>query len=57
MTTGPRRAVSRLTDCFASDAIATAARRTGFVQRTSQLTGNLCLALGTFGAWRDATTT
>jgi len=46
-----------LTDFFASDAIEATARRTGFVKRTSKLTGKLFLALVTFGAWSDATTT
>jgi len=46
-----------LTDFFASDDIEAAARRTGFVKRTSKLTGKLFLALVTFGAWSDATTT
>jgi len=46
-----------LTDFFASDAIEAAARRTGFVKRASKLTGKLFLALVTFGAWSDATTT
>jgi hypothetical protein len=57
MTTGTHSAVSMLTDFFASDAIEAAARRTGFVKRTSKLTGKLFLALVTFGAWSDATTT
>src|SRR5215510_8683955 len=57
MPTGTRRAVSMFTDGFASDAIAAAARRTGFVQRTSKLPGKRLLARVTFGAWRDATTT
>ena len=57
MTTCTSSAVSMLTDFFASDAIEAAARRTGFVQRTSKLTGKLFLALVTFGAWSDATTT
>src|SRR5215475_7169083 len=57
MTTGTRSAVSMFTDCFASDALEAAARRTGFVKRTSKLTGQLFLALVTFGAWNDATTT
>src|SRR5919108_2835782 len=57
MTTGTRSAVSMLTDFFASDAIEAAARRTGFVKRTSKLTGKLFLTLVTFGAWSDATTT
>jgi len=57
MTTCSRSAVSILTDFFASDAIEATARRTGFVKRTSKLTGKLFLALITFGAWSDATTT
>ena len=57
MTTETRSAVSMLTDFFASDDIEAAARRTGFVKRTSKLTGKLLLALVTFGAWSDATTT
>src|SRR5262245_60316501 len=57
MTTETRSAVSMLTEFFASDAIEAAARRTGFVKRTSKLTGKLFLALVTFGAWSDATTT
>src|SRR4029450_5898068 len=57
MTTCTRSAVSVLTDFFASDAIHAAARRTAFVKRTSKLTGQLFLALVTFGAWSDATTT
>ena len=57
MTTETRSAVSMLTDFFASDDIEAAARRTGFVKRTSKLTGKLFLALVTFGAWSDATTT
>src|SRR5215475_12863550 len=57
MTTGTRSAVSMLTDFFASDAIEAAARRTGFVKRTSKMTGKRFLALVTFGAWSDATTT
>src|SRR5262252_6210290 len=57
MTTCTCSAVSMLTDFFASDAIEAAARRTGFVKRTSKLTGKLFLALVTFGAWSDATTT
>jgi Transposase DDE domain len=57
MTTETRSAVSMLTDFFASDDIEAAARRTGFVKRTSKLTGELFLALVTFGAWSDATTT
>ena len=57
MTTCTRSAVSMLTDFFSSDDIEAAARRTGFVKRASKLTGKLFLALVTFGAWSDATTT
>jgi hypothetical protein len=42
---------------FASDNIETTARRTGFVKRTSKITGKLFLALVTFGVWSDAKTT
>jgi hypothetical protein len=57
MTPGTHRVVSMLTDFLASDALEAAARRTGFVQRTSKLTGKLFLALVPFGAWSDATPT
>src|SRR5262245_6953099 len=57
MTTGTHSALSMLTDFFASDDIEAAARRTGFVKRASKVTGKLFLALVTFGAWSDATTT
>ena len=57
MTTCTRSAVSMLTDFFSSDDIEAAARRTGFVKRASKITGKLFLALVTFGAWSDATTT
>lgn len=56
MTTCTRSAVSMFTDFFTSDDIEAAARRTGFVKRTSKLTGTLLLALVTCGAWSDATT-
>jgi hypothetical protein len=46
-----------LTDFFASDDIEAAARRTGFVKRTSKITGKLFLALITFGVWGEAKTT
>jgi hypothetical protein len=52
-----RNAVTMLTDFFAADDIEATARRTGFVQRTSKLTGKLFLALVTFGAWSEAKTT
>src|SRR5262249_61607890 len=57
MTTGTHSALSMLTDFFSSDDIEATARRAGFVERASKLTGKLFLALVTFGAWRDATTT
>src|SRR5262249_3031195 len=57
MTTGTHSALSMLTDFFSSDDIEATARRTGFVKRASKLTGKLFLALVTFGAWSDATTT
>ncbi len=46
-----------LTECFSSDHIEAAARRTGFVQRASNITGKLFLALVTCGVWSDAKTT
>src|SRR4029453_13333740 len=52
-----RRAVSMLTDVFTSDDIEATARRTGFVQRASKITGKLLLALVTFGHWSEAKTT
>lgn len=57
MPAGTRSAVAMLTDFFAADALEATARRTGFVQRTSKLTGKLFLALMTFGAWSEAKTT
>jgi hypothetical protein len=46
-----------LTDFFASDDIEATARRTGFVKRTSKMTGKLFLALVTFGSWSEGKTT
>jgi Transposase DDE domain len=57
MPAGTRNAVTMFTDVFAADDIEATARRTGFVQRTAQLTGTLLLALGTLGAWSEAKTT
>jgi hypothetical protein len=57
MTPCTGSAVSMLTDFFVSDDIEAAARRTGFVKRASKLPGKRFLALVTFGAWSDATTT
>jgi hypothetical protein len=56
MTTWTRRAVSLCTDCLASDDLEATARRTGFVQRVSQRSGTLLLALVPCGTWREATT-
>lgn len=49
--------LAMLTEFFASDAIETTARQTGFVQRASKITGKLFLALITFGVWSEAKTT
>jgi hypothetical protein len=57
MPASTRSAVAMLTDFLAADDIEATARRTGFVQRTSKLTGKLFLALMTFGAWSEAKTT
>jgi len=46
-----------LTDFFAADDIEATARRTGFVQRTSKITGNLLLALVPCGTWSEGKTT
>lgn len=50
-------AVAMLTDFFSADHIEASARRTGFVQRASKITGKLLLALVTFGHWSEAKTT
>jgi Transposase DDE domain len=57
MSACTRSAVSMLTDFLASDDIAATARRTGFVQRASKITGKRFLALVTFGPWSEAKTT
>jgi hypothetical protein len=44
----------KLTEFFATDQIEASARRTGFVRRTSKITGKVFLALGTVGAWGTA---
>src|SRR5262249_5435412 len=49
--------LTMLTEFFAAEHIEAAARQTGFVQRTSKITGKIFLALVTFGLWSDATTT
>lgn len=48
--------VARLTEFFSPEQIAACARRTGFVQRASKLTGKLFLALVTCGHWSAAKT-
>src|SRR6266704_3281137 len=49
--------LTMLTEFFATEQIEAAARRTGFVKRTSKITGKIFLALVTFVAWSDAKTT
>jgi len=49
-------ALAMLTEFFSGEQIEATARRTGFVQRTSKITGKLFLALLTFGSWSDAKT-
>src|SRR5712692_9692267 len=48
--------LAMLTEFFSAAQIEAAARRTGFVQRASQITGKLFLALVTFGSWSTAKT-
>ena len=48
--------LAMLTEFFSGEQIEATARRTGFVQRTSKITGKLFLALITFGSWSDAKT-
>lgn len=43
--------VEKITEFFATDPIEACARRTGFVRRTSKITGKVFLALVTCGAW------
>ena len=52
-----RSAISIITEFFTSDDIEATARRTGFVQRASKITGTLFLTLMTFGTWSEGTTT
>jgi hypothetical protein len=52
-----RSAIAMVTDFFTADDIEATARRTGFVQRTSKITGKLFLALVTFGTWSEGKTT
>jgi Transposase DDE domain len=48
--------LAMLTEFFSTDHIEAAARRTGFVQRASKITGKVLLALVTFGPWSTAKT-
>src|SRR5713226_5410102 len=48
--------VTMLTEFFAAEQIEASARRTGFVRRTSKITGQLFLALVTLGQWSTAKT-
>lgn len=57
MAEQPSSVLAMLTEFFAGEQIEATARRTGFVQRTSKITGKLFLALLTFGSWSDAKTT
>lgn len=57
MAEQPSSMLAMLTECFSGEHIEATARRTGFVQRTSKITGQLFLALITFGSWSDAKTT
>jgi hypothetical protein len=50
-------ALTMLTEFFSAEHIEAAARQTGFVRRTSKITGRIFLALVTFGVWGDAKTT
>src|SRR4030095_6236506 len=43
--------VEKITEFFATAQVEACARRTGFVRRTSQLSGNVFLALVSVGAW------
>ena len=57
MAEQPFSVLAMLTEFFSAEQIEATARRTGFVRRTSKITGKLFLALVTFGSWSDATTT
>src|SRR5918996_2049307 len=49
-------ALAMLTEFFSAEHSEAVARQTGFVRRTSKITGNIFLALITFGMWSDAKT-
>jgi hypothetical protein len=57
MAEQPFSVLAMLTEFFSAEQIEATARRTGFVQRPSKITGKLFLALVTFGVWSDAKTT
>lgn len=57
MTEYTPSALAMLTEFFSSEVIETTARRTGFVKRTSKITGKIFLVLVTFGGWSEAKTT
>ncbi len=57
MTDYTPSALATLTEFFTAESIEKTARRTGFVKRTSKITGKVFLALVTFGLWSDAKTT
>ena len=57
MAEQPSSVLAMLTEFFAAEQIEATARRTGFVRRTSKITGQRFLALVTCGGWSDATTT
>jgi hypothetical protein len=57
MSDSTLNAMAMLTEFFTSDTIEQTARRTGFVKRTSKITGKVFLALVTFGLWSNAKTT
>lgn len=49
--------VEKVTEFFATAQVEVRARRTGFVRRTSKLTGKVFLALVTLGTWSTRKTT
>ena len=57
MTDYTPSALATLTEFFTTESIEKTARRTGFVKRTSKITGKVFLALVTFGLWSEAKTT
>ena len=57
MAEQPSSALTMRTDFLSADHIEAVARQTGVVQRTSNMTGHIFLALVTCGVWGDAKTT